>query len=172
MHGGDGQVVSGLSVAGDRAVIVLATPESFGELAEIDLESGATTTLTQHGEALAEVALFPRESREFTICDGTVVQAWLMRSPDTTGPSPLLLDIHGGPHNAWNAAADEMHLYHQDLVARGWTVLLVNPRGSDGYGERFFDALSAPGARPTPGTSSTRSTNSSPRASPTRSGSP
>ncbi|MFZ2015039.1 MAG: serine hydrolase [Nocardioides sp.] len=141
VHGGDGQVVSGLSVAGDRAVIVLATPESFGELAEIDLESGATTTLTQHGEALAEVALFPRESREFTIGDGTVVQAWLMRSPDTTGPSPLLVDIHGGPHNAWNAAADEMHLYHHDLVARGWTVLLVNPRGSDGYGERFFDAL-------------------------------
>ena len=51
------------------------------------------------------------------------------------------MDIHGGPHNAWNAAADEMHLYHQELVARGWTVLLVNPRGSDGYGETFYDAL-------------------------------
>jgi dipeptidyl aminopeptidase/acylaminoacyl peptidase len=27
------------------------------------------------------------------------------------------------------------------LAARGWTVLLLNPRGSDGYGERFFTAV-------------------------------
>ena len=72
--------------------------------------------------------------------DGTVVQGWLVRDPDATGPPPLLLDIHGGPHNAWNGAADEIHLYHQELAARGWTVLLVNPRGSDGYGEEFYDA--------------------------------
>ncbi len=52
----------------------------------------------------------------------------------------MLLDIHGGPHNAWNGAADEAHLYHQELVARGWAVLLMNPRGSDGYGEEFFNA--------------------------------
>jgi CubicO group peptidase (beta-lactamase class C family) len=51
------------------------------------------------------------------------------------------LDIHGGPHNAWNAAADETHLYHQELVSRGWAVLLVNPRGSDGYGAGFFNAV-------------------------------
>ena len=56
------------------------------------------------------------------------------------GPQPLLVDIHGGPHNAWNGAADEMHLYHQELAARGWAVLLVNPRGSDGYGEAFYNA--------------------------------
>ncbi|UMG94660.1 prolyl oligopeptidase family serine peptidase [Nocardioides sp. TF02-7] len=34
-----------------------------------------------------------------------------------------------------------MHLYHHELVRRGWTVLLVNPRGSDGYGEAFYDAV-------------------------------
>ena len=56
-------------------------------------------------------------------------------------PTPLLLDIHGGPHNAWNGAADDIHLYHQELAARGWTVLLVNPRGSDGYGEQFYTAV-------------------------------
>src|SRR6185503_7337002 len=50
-----------------------------------------------------------------------------------------LLDVHGGPHNAWNGAADDWHLYHQELAARGWTVLLLNPRGSDGYGANFFD---------------------------------
>ena len=69
------------------------------------------------------------------------MQAWLVRDPEREGPRPLLLDVHGGPHNAWNAAADEMHLYHQELAARGWAVLLVNPRGSDGYGEAFYDGV-------------------------------
>ena len=115
---------------------------------------------------------FPREEREFTISDGTVVHGWLVRDPEATQPQPLLLDIHGGPHNAWNGAADEIHLYHQELAARGWAVLLLNPRGSDGYGEDFYDG----GARglgrvPTRRTSSSRSTSSSRRASPTPSGS-
>src|SRR3546814_15931903 len=34
-----------------------------------------------------------------------------------------------------------MHVFHQELVARGWTVLLVNPRGSDGYGEVFWKGV-------------------------------
>ncbi|GLY90331.1 serine hydrolase [Actinoallomurus iriomotensis] len=137
---GAGRVVSGLSVAGTRAVTVLATPESFGEIAVVDLVTGAETVRTDHGAALAGVGSFPRVAREFTISDGTVVEGWIVRDPGTHGPGPLLLDVHGGPHNAWNGAADEVHLYHQELAARGWTILLVNPRGSDGYGERFHTA--------------------------------
>jgi dipeptidyl aminopeptidase/acylaminoacyl peptidase len=137
---GAGRVVSGLAVAGTRAVTVLATPESFGEIAVVDLVTGAETVRTDHGAALAGVGSFPRVARGFTVSDGTVVEGWIVRDPDTHGPGPLLLDVHGGPHNAWNGAADEVHLYHQELAARGWTILLVNPRGSDGYGERFHTA--------------------------------
>jgi dipeptidyl aminopeptidase/acylaminoacyl peptidase len=57
------------------------------------------------------------------------------------GPHPLLLDIHGGPHNAWNGAFDGVHLYHEILCAQGWDILRLNPRGSDGYGEDFFTAV-------------------------------
>ncbi|WP_027944540.1 serine hydrolase [Amycolatopsis taiwanensis] len=137
---GADRVVSGLSVAGSRAAVVLATATSFGEVVTIDLATGAETVHTSHGANLADVAWFPRESREFTISDGTVVQSWLIRDPARTGPLPLLLDVHGGPHNAWNGAADNVHLYHQELAARGWAVLLVNPRASDGYGAAFFTA--------------------------------
>ena len=141
VHGGDGHVVSGLSVAGGSAAIALATPTSFGEIVRVDLASGDETVVTTHGETLAEVDLYVRESREFTITDGVTVQGWIVRDPEVTGATPLLIDIHGGPHNAWNAAADEMHLYHQELAARGWTVLIVNPRGSDGYGAEFYNAV-------------------------------
>ena len=126
---------------------------------------------TRHGLDRG-IELFAREEREFTISDGTVVHGWLVRDPDAPRPQPLLLDIHGGPHNAWNGAADAIHLYHQELAARGWTVLLLNPRGSDGYGEDFYRRRSRTGARRTRRTSSSRSTPSSPRASPTRTGWP
>jgi dipeptidyl aminopeptidase/acylaminoacyl peptidase len=51
------------------------------------------------------------------------------------------VDIHGGPHNAWGPVFDGVHLWHQTLADQGWTVLAINPRGSDGYGEGFWSAL-------------------------------
>ncbi|WKN48991.1 serine hydrolase [Nocardioides sp. Arc9.136] len=138
---GEGRVVSGLSVVGGTAVVALTTPTSYGELVALDLASGTETVLTDHGAGLADVELFVPEERTFTVSDGVEVQGWLVRDPARSGPRPLLLDVHGGPHNAWNAAADEMHPYHQELAARGWVVLLVNPRGSDGYGEEFYDGV-------------------------------
>lgn len=132
--------VSGLSVVGSSAAIVLATPESFGDVAVVDLTDGATRVLTEYGTA--EFDHVPAEERRFTISDGTVVTGWLRRDPDATGPLPLLLDIHGGPHNSWNGAADLIHPYHQVLARRGWAILTLNPRGSDGYGDAFFSAVS------------------------------
>ncbi|MGH3388104.1 MAG: serine hydrolase, partial [Actinomadura sp.] len=130
--------VSGMSVAADTIAIVLGTPTSYGEIATVDLTSGEPTVRTSHGSA--DVDLYLHEEREFTVSDGTVVHGRLLRDPSRTGPLPLLVDIHGGPHNAWNAAADPVHLYHQVLADRGWAVLLLNPRASDGYGEAYFTA--------------------------------
>ncbi|MRK03052.1 serine hydrolase [Aeromicrobium sp. S22] len=138
---GEDRVVSGLSVVGGTAVVALTTSTSYGEIVALDLATGEESVLTDHGASLAGVELFSPEPRSFSISDGTTVQGWLLRDHERTGPRPLLLDVHGGPHNAWNGAADEMHAYHQELVARGWSVLLVNPRGSDGYGEAFFDGV-------------------------------
>jgi dipeptidyl aminopeptidase/acylaminoacyl peptidase/CubicO group peptidase (beta-lactamase class C family) len=137
---GAGRNVVGLSVAGGAAAIVLATPTSYGEVVLVDLGTGTETVRTEHGASLADIDLFIREEREFTISDGTVVHGWLIRDKTAAGPQPLLLDIHGGPHNAWNGAADQTHLYHQELASRGWTILLINPRASDGYGQQFFTA--------------------------------
>jgi dipeptidyl aminopeptidase/acylaminoacyl peptidase/CubicO group peptidase (beta-lactamase class C family) len=139
---GDGRVVAGLSIAGGRAVTALATPESAGEIVRVALDGGSPAAagdpLTAHTDRT--IVPYPREARTFTIGDGTPVEGWMLRDPAASEPTPLLLDVHGGPHNAWNGAADDVHLYHQELVARGWTVLLLNPRGSDGYGEDFFTA--------------------------------
>ncbi|MFI6318050.1 S9 family peptidase [Nonomuraea sp. NPDC050556] len=129
--GGDANV-SGASLAHGRLAYVAATPRSSGD---VYLDGDA---LTEH--ALDGVALFEARSRTFTAPDGTPVEGFVLRDETLTGPGPLLLDIHGGPHNAWSPVFDGVHLYHQLLAARGWTVLTLNPRASDGYGEAFYTA--------------------------------
>ncbi|SEE72362.1 S9 family peptidase [Jiangella alba] len=137
-----GRNVSSLSVAAGLVAFLGSDAETFGDVFALDLASGETTQLTHHRAQLGELRLAQRHERTFRISDGTTVAGWVMRDPDASGPQPLLVDIHGGPHNAWNGAAESVHLYHHELVARGWTVLLLNPRGSDGYGEAFAQAVS------------------------------
>ncbi|WP_222195428.1 serine hydrolase [Modestobacter italicus] len=138
---GDDVVVSGLAVAAAAGVaaIVLADPATYGEVAVVDLADGTLTRVTAHTAAsLPDVDLVAPRPRTSTVHDGTQVHGWLLLHPDTPTPAPLLVDVHGGPHNAWSPVADAAHPYHQALVAAGWAVLLVNPRGSDGYGREFF----------------------------------
>ncbi|HEX4815275.1 MAG TPA: S9 family peptidase [Nonomuraea sp.] len=143
--------VAGVSAAAGRIAYVAATPRSAGDVYLMDghlgdgyLTDGADVTrLTDYG--LDDVDLIAPERRVFTAPDGTSVEGFVLRDAAAAGaPGPLLLDVHGGPHNAWAPVLDGFHLYHQILAAQGWTVLALNPRGSDGYGEEFF--LAAVGA--------------------------
>ena len=78
--------VGGRGPAGTAAV-VLATPDSYGEIVFVDLASGAETVVTGHGAGQGEAELYPRQEREFTISDGTAVQGWLIRDPAAAGPA-------------------------------------------------------------------------------------
>ena len=140
---GEDQMVSGLSVAtgADVAAVVVGDSTTYGEVAILPLDGGEPVRLTAHTAAsLPGVSLLRPEPRTFTVHDGTEVHGWVLRAADAPTPGPLLLDVHGGPHNAWPPAADAAHPCHQVLAARGWTVLLLNPRGSDGYGNDFWAA--------------------------------
>ena len=67
-------------------------------------------------------------------------QAWLVRPPGVPAeqPVPLILWLHGGPYLAW---CPHLAILPQIWAARGYAVLMVNPRGSLGYGEAFTDEL-------------------------------
>ncbi|MBA8793581.1 dipeptidyl aminopeptidase/acylaminoacyl peptidase [Friedmanniella endophytica] len=124
-----------------RVALVLTTPYSFGEVALVGTDGGRLEVRTALTAAdLPDVDLVAGEPRSFDV-GGTTVHGWLFRPPGASGPTPLLLDVHGGPHNAWTGMADATHVYQQQLLARGWSVLTLNPRGSDGYGEAFFTAV-------------------------------
>ncbi|WP_228553898.1 S9 family peptidase [Catenulispora pinisilvae] len=137
--------ISGAKVASAAGVVafVYSDETTFAEVGVMDLGSGEFTRLTEH---TATVGIKPLvyQDRNFTISDGTTVPGFVLRDPAAPIGGPLLVDVHGGPHNAWSPQADAIHLYHHELVARGWTILLLNIRGSDGYGESHY--LAALGA--------------------------
>ena len=53
---------------------------------------------------------------------------------------PLIVNIHGGPHGQQGPV---FNLKNQVYSSRGWATLMVNYRGSTGYGQAFTDAIFA-----------------------------
>jgi dipeptidyl aminopeptidase/acylaminoacyl peptidase len=70
------------------------------------------------------------------------VEAFLTRPVETTPTAryPLIVNIHGGPHGQQGPA---FNFKNQVYAARGWATLMVNYRGSTGYGQGFADAVFA-----------------------------
>ena len=83
----------------------------------------------------AEVEV-PGRLEELTVVveDGTTVHAWLAlpESASAQSPVPLLLWIHGGPLNSWNAWAWRWNPWL--MTEKGYAVLLPDPALSTGYG--------------------------------------
>jgi len=89
-----------------------------------------------NGAFFATVALVAPELFTYEGAEGWEVQGWLMPPVGRRDGEkyPLVLEIHGGPHTAYG----EMFFFEfQCLAAQDQGVLLINPRGSTGYGERF-----------------------------------
>lgn len=66
--------------------------------------------------------------------DGAPVEGWIMKPSAGAGPFPSILYIHGGPHSAFG------HIFSFDfhmLAGAGYAVILLNQRGSTGYGDAF-----------------------------------
>jgi dipeptidyl aminopeptidase/acylaminoacyl peptidase len=74
--------------------------------------------------------------------DRTRVHSFLVKPPNMTPGRkyPMLLLIHGGPQGAWG----ESWSYRwnpQVFASAGYVVVMPNPRGSTGYGQRFTDDI-------------------------------
>jgi dipeptidyl aminopeptidase/acylaminoacyl peptidase len=71
------------------------------------------------------------------------VQGFVVKPPNfnPTRKYPTILLIHGGPQGAW---LDQWHSRwnYQMFAAKGFGLVIINPRGSFGYGQKFVDAVS------------------------------
>lgn len=90
-----------------------------------------------HNIARSELYSFKRESTEF--------QGWILlpKNHDSKTKLPVVLEIHGGPSAMWSP--HEITMWHEwnAIVNQGYAVVFCNPRGSDGYGEKFRSIVNA-----------------------------
>jgi dipeptidyl aminopeptidase/acylaminoacyl peptidase len=79
------------------------------------------------------------EELTVTVDGGVGVHAWLAlpEGASAATPAPLLLWIHGGPLNSWNAWAWRWNPWL--MVAKGYAVLLPDPALSTGYGRSMIE---------------------------------
>jgi dipeptidyl aminopeptidase/acylaminoacyl peptidase len=96
----------------------------------------------QNDSILSSVEMNAPETFWFDGAEGTKVQAMLIRPPkfDATKKYPLLVVLHGGPQtmfsNAWSYRWND-----QVFSAAGYVTLMINRRGSTGYGQKFTDEI-------------------------------
>lgn len=108
--------------------------------------NGEEHQLTELNRVLLERReLLPITELRYNAPDGQEVQGWLLRPPGFAEGQryPLAVHIHGGPHLMWSPGLRSMWHEWQTCAAAGYLVFFCNPRGSDGYGEQWRDAIHA-----------------------------
>ncbi len=89
-------------------------------------------------EALKDKYVGELHYEGFTDSDGVTIDGWVIypKDYDETKKYPAILDMHGGPRVAFGTV-----FFHemQAFANEGYFVLLCNPRGGDGRGDKFAD---------------------------------
>ncbi|HEY6414455.1 MAG TPA: S9 family peptidase [Edaphobacter sp.] len=100
-------------------------------------------TLTKMNDALVlTLDMSWLESFRFAGAGGAIVEGFIVRPPnfDSSKKYPVKFLIHGGPQGAWGDAWS--YRWNPELMAAGgYVVVMVNPRGSTGYGQAFIDGV-------------------------------
>jgi dipeptidyl aminopeptidase/acylaminoacyl peptidase len=117
-----------------------ASPPGMPEVISNDVKE---SPLTQLNDArLNQLDLAPLESFWFSAADKIKVQGFLIKPPafDPAKKYPVKFLIHGGPQGAWGDAWS--YRWNAELLAaNGYVVIMINPRGSTGYGQAFVDGV-------------------------------
>ncbi|MBI4910585.1 MAG: S9 family peptidase [Acidobacteria bacterium] len=128
------------SLSKGKMAFAYSPPSDQAEL--FVMEGSNTRQLTRLNDAvLKSVAVAKVEPLTFVSNDFKwEVEAFLTHPVGRTETSrhPMIVMLHGGPHGQQGPA---FNFKAQVYAARGWAVLMVNYRGSTGYGQAFADAV-------------------------------
>ncbi len=109
-------------------------PRAPGELYMVT--GGAEARVTDLNPWLHDRYVAEPQQEYFTAPDGWRLEGWVLKPKDFAPDRlyPTVMEIHGGPHAQYGWS-----FFHelQVLAGMGFVVFYMNPRGSDGYGERF-----------------------------------
>jgi dipeptidyl aminopeptidase/acylaminoacyl peptidase len=106
-------------------------------------DGSALKQLTHTNDAiLARVEMNEPETFWFDGAEGTKVEAMVIRPPQfsATQKYPLLVLLHGGPQTMWSNAWG--YRWNAEVFSgAGYVTLMINRRGSTGYGQKFTDEI-------------------------------
>ena len=133
------------SFNGDAAVLVTERTSltSPTELFVAAGDGSGLKQLTHHNDAiLAQLEMNAPESFWFEGAEGTKVEAMVVRPPNfsATKKYPMLVLLHGGPQTMWDDAWG-YRWNAQVFSAPGYVTLMINRRGSTGFGQKFTDEI-------------------------------
>eukprot|EP01099_Mayorella_cantabrigiensis_P001114 TRINITY_DN1462_c0_g1_i1.p1 TRINITY_DN1462_c0_g1~~TRINITY_DN1462_c0_g1_i1.p1 ORF type:complete len:453 (-),score=117.84 TRINITY_DN1462_c0_g1_i1:82-1284(-) len=108
------------------------------------LKSVVSAAVTSYNTAtLSNFYIAKPEKFYFTSTDNVQVQGWLLKPYGWTNDGskwPVAFLVHGGPESAWEDSWS--YRWNPQLWAsHGYAVVMVNPRGSSGFGQNFTDAV-------------------------------
>ena len=104
---------------------------------------GAALPLTHlNDQALDDHQMTPLEEFWVDGAGGAKVHSFMVRPPNFTPARkyPVLMLIHGGPQGFWGHGWT-YRWNAQVFAAAGYVVVMPNPRGSTGYGQKFVDEI-------------------------------
>jgi dipeptidyl aminopeptidase/acylaminoacyl peptidase len=127
-----------------RLVYLEASGSRPAEIFVASSDGGVATALARmNDEVINRYQLTALEDFSVEGAEGTRVHSFVVKPPnfDPQRKYPVLFLIHGGPQGAWG----ESWSYRwnpQVFASAGYLVIMPNPRGSTGYGQRFIDQIS------------------------------
>lgn len=133
-----------LTPDGNTMVITKESIKLPTELFRIDINGKNLKQITfVNTQKVSQLEMNSLEYFWFYGAEGTRVQGFMIKPPffSINNKYPLIFLVHGGPQEQWG---DEFHYrWNAQLFAsRGYVVIMINPRGSTGYGQQFTDEIS------------------------------
>jgi dipeptidyl aminopeptidase/acylaminoacyl peptidase len=138
---GQQDVVSDFDEAPDGQLYALINrPQYPGEIFTVNKESSWVKLSAVHQALLADIEFGAVEKHEFESEPGVAIEAFYLFPPgyQKEHSYPAVLHIHGGPQAQWDFG---FNYEAQLLAAQGYIVVMPNPRGSFGYGQKFASAI-------------------------------
>ncbi len=128
------------STAGSTVAYAFASPAGPADLYTKSGTAAPVRRTSLNAALLDQRSVAPVEALTFTSAGATEIEAFLTRPLGQTATSrhPLIVMIHGGPHGQQGPAFTAKA---QVYAARGWASLMVNYRGSTGYGQALADKI-------------------------------
>jgi dipeptidyl aminopeptidase/acylaminoacyl peptidase len=126
---------------GKTIVFTRQSGNSPAEICRASSSGGEAAPLTHLNDSLlSQYQLTEFEDFRASADDGTQIHSFLLKPPGFSPQRkyPVIMLLHGGPQDEWG----ESWSYRwnaQAFASAGYVIVMPNPRGSIGYGQKFTD---------------------------------